>query len=152
MHIWVAELQAPEHLKKHLSFAFLRLSSQSSAVINELANSMKYMTKSLNMDILIKDMGVALAELQLAIKSLPNEVTTSVPSSENKAEATRGQQAASLPLVEVMPVITIASHLIEISARIVSAVDAVNDLAVDVFYYKLPTKAANTGTDLESSK
>lgn len=151
MHIWViAELQVPEHLKKHLSFAFLRLSSQSSAAINEIANSMKYMTKSLNMDILIKDMGVALAELQLAIKS--NEVTTSVPASENKVEATRGQQAASLPLVEVMPVITIASHLIEISARIVSAVDAVNDLAVDVFYYKLPTKAADTGTDLESSK
>lgn len=72
MRIWVfVELQAPDHLKKHLSFAFLRMSSQSSAVLNELANSIESMTKPGNLDVLIKDMGMALAELQLAIKYVP---------------------------------------------------------------------------------
>lgn len=43
------------------------------------------------------------------------------------------QTLASLLLVEVMPVIAIALQLIEMSARIVSVVDAVNDLADDAF-------------------
>lgn len=114
--------QAPEHLKKNLSFAFMRLSSQSSAVLNELANSIRCMRQFSDMDMLIKDMSLALGELQMVLKSPPNEIT-------------KGQDTLfSISLVEIMPLIAIASQLIEISSRIIAVVDAVSDLADDTFY------------------
>ena len=126
-------------MKKPLSDAFLRLSSQSSSVLKDLAKSIKYMSTSQDADLLIKDMGLALGELQIALKSYLNQ----------------GQQTvASLPLVEVMPLITLASHLIEISARIVAVVDSVNELADVVFYIKPSAKEKSSVvcTPLEFSK
>lgn len=132
-------LQAPEHMRKPLSFAFLKLSSKSSSVLKDLAKSIKNMTKSQDADSLIKDMGLALGELQIDLKSFHNRVSL-LPTSGSRTDIRHGQEAvASLPLVEVMPLITIASHLIEISARIVAIVDAVDDLA-DTAFYKPSTK------------
>ncbi|KAG8659013.1 aluminum-activated malate transporter 10 isoform X2 [Manihot esculenta] len=121
-----SENQAPEFIKKHLSTACLRVSSTSSSVIRELAEIIKSMKRSSNVDFFIEEMNIAVEELQEALKSLsklPNP-----PESKN-TETAASVAIETVPLVEVMPAVTFASLMIEISARIKGIVKAVKELA-----------------------
>lgn len=102
------------------------MSSTSSSVIRELAEIIKSMKRSSNVDFFIEEMNIAVEELQEALKSLsklPNQ-----PESKN-TETAASVAMETVPLVDVMPVVTFASLMIEISARIKGIVKAVKELA-----------------------
>ncbi|KAG1360708.1 aluminum-activated malate transporter 10-like [Cocos nucifera] len=104
-----SETQAPESIKKHISDVCVKLSLECSKVLKELASSIKSMKKSSRINYLVGEMNAAVEELLDAFRSL--------------------QQADSVPLFESLPLVTVASLLIEISARTDRVVDAVEDLA-----------------------
>lgn len=88
------------------------------------------MTKSSKVDILVTEMNSAAQELRDLLKSYPNLVN---PSSHN-AQGTQTEGAAKMEItvMEIIQVVTIASLLIEIVARvevIVKAVEELSDLA-----------------------
>lgn len=102
------------------------MSSTSSSVIRELAEIIKSMKRSSSVDFFIEEMNIAVEELQEALKSLsklPNP-----PESKN-TETAASVAIETVPLVEVMPAVTFASLMIEISARIKGIVKAVKELA-----------------------
>ncbi|KAJ9173764.1 hypothetical protein P3X46_016870 [Hevea brasiliensis] len=123
-----SETQAPEFIKKQLSTACQRVSSNSSSVITELAETIKSMKRSCNIDFLVEEMNSAVEELQQALKSLSK--LSIPPESKNITETpTSAAMDTKVPLMEVMPVVTFASLLIEISSRIKGIVKAVEQLA-----------------------
>lgn len=91
------------------------------------------MRKSVKLDFLIEEMNISVKELQDKLKSLPGllipppgpEVEQS-ENDNNKSELI--STAIPIPLVEVIPVATFASLLIEIEARVEGIVDAVEEL------------------------
>ncbi|XP_058203686.1 aluminum-activated malate transporter 10-like [Rhododendron vialii] len=129
----ISENQGPDLIKKHLSDLSLRVSSNSSIVIRELATNIKTMRKSVKLDFLIEEMNVSVKELQDKLKSLPGLLIPppgpEVEQSENdNSKSELISTAIPIPLVEVIPVATFASLLIEIEARVEGIVDAVEEL------------------------
>ncbi|PKA47830.1 Aluminum-activated malate transporter 10 [Apostasia shenzhenica] len=125
-------IRAPESIRNHLSSAFMRLCFCSSSTLKELMNSMKEMKKSSTMGDLVANMNYAEEELQLALKTLPNLIirlklykTSNINNS--------GMENMSSRFVEVVPLVTVSSLLMEISTRIKSINDEFNDLARDIF-------------------
>jgi Aluminium activated malate transporter len=103
-------------------------------VLKELSNSIKEMAHSNSLDLLVCDMNLAVQDLQDALKSLPSQLQDeaqvqkySVPSA--IVTTVKTQNSVTMPLMEVLPVITVVSLLIEISVRIEGVVDAVDTLA-----------------------
>ncbi|XP_062119608.1 aluminum-activated malate transporter 10 [Humulus lupulus] len=144
-----SENKAPEQLKKQLSNICLEVSSNSTSVIKEVATMMKTMKKSSRIDFLVEQMNTAVQELQKDLKSFPG-VSIPVPMPEDappppptfsqddkKTEAandsSNGAAAASapvaVPLMEIIPLVTLTSLLIEITVRIKSTVNSVEKLA-----------------------
>ncbi|KAL0920574.1 hypothetical protein M5K25_009718 [Dendrobium thyrsiflorum] len=113
--------KAPEHLKKHLSNACLRLGLESSNVLKELASSIESMKRSSSIEVLIGQMNDAVEEVQNILS------TPSLEGAESK------EAIPTIPLMEAMTVITVASLLNEITLRIDGVADAVEDLAVTAF-------------------
>lgn len=98
----------PDSVKKHLAVFYIRLTSEASKVLKELANSFKTMRRSSSVDHLLEDMKTTADELQNALSCLPQEATALI--------------------VETLPLITVASLLIEISQRVQGVVDAVREI------------------------
>ncbi|XP_065638100.1 aluminum-activated malate transporter 10 [Quercus suber] len=67
-----SKTQAPDYLKKHLSDVCMVLSTNSSKVLKELVITMKTLTKSSKIDLLIGEMNLAVQKLQDSLNSLPN--------------------------------------------------------------------------------
>ncbi|XP_043699790.1 aluminum-activated malate transporter 10-like [Telopea speciosissima] len=138
-----SEVQAPEFIKKRLNDACIILSFHCSRVLKELAISTTTMTRSSKIDLLIEEMKTALRDLKNALKSLPSIFTPPVsplPSLSPSPLPKEGQEEEEeikepistptiMPVVEVVPLITVASLLIEIVARIEGVVKAVKELA-----------------------
>ncbi|KAK9275734.1 hypothetical protein L1049_023002 [Liquidambar formosana] len=136
-----SENQAPDYIKKHLSDICFRVSSNSSNVIRELALMIKTMRKSTKIDFLVGEMNIAVQELQNDLKSLPTSLLPPPPpppspplpeaetTPESKQRETISNTAATVPLIEVIPLVTLASLLIEIATRIEGIVDTVEELA-----------------------
>ncbi|KAK6262694.1 hypothetical protein QUC31_008510 [Theobroma cacao] len=123
-----SEKQAAEFIKKHLSISCLKVSSSSSSTIRELAETVKTMKKSSTIDLLVGEMNTAVQELQNDLKSLSYLLNPStIP--ENKKMKTSMEATATVPLMEIIPVVTLASILIEIAVRIEALVGAVKELA-----------------------
>ncbi|XVF12906.1 hypothetical protein REPUB_Repub08aG0160300 [Reevesia pubescens] len=125
-----SENQAAESIKKHLSTSCLKVSSSSSNAIRELAETVKKMKKSSTIDLLVEEMNSAVQELQNDLKSLSHLLNPSlIP--ENKILETACMEAttATVPLIEIIPMVTLASILIEIATRIEALVNAVEELA-----------------------
>ncbi|KAF2313503.1 hypothetical protein GH714_011284 [Hevea brasiliensis] len=121
-----SENQAPEFIKKQLSTACLRVSSNSSSIIRVLAETIKAMKRSSKLEFLVEEMNGAVEELQEALKSLSE---LSNPPACKNTETVSSAAMETIPLMEVMPVVTFTSLLIEISARIKGIVKAVEELA-----------------------
>lgn len=119
--------QVPELIKKHMSNIALKVSSESSRVIKELARTMKTMKKSSTIDLLVGDMNSAILELQEDLKSLPNSFINLQHLQE--AECPEKKNIGAVALMDIIPLVTLASLLIEIAARIEGMVDAVEELA-----------------------
>lgn len=119
-------------MKKHLSNIAMKVSSDSSVVIKELARSMKTMKKSSTIDFLVGEMNNSVVELQEDLKSLPSLF---IPQQQQEAESPENKNTEqsgstkSVPLMEIIPLVTLASLLIEIVVRIEGMVSAVEELA-----------------------
>ncbi|KAF3434213.1 hypothetical protein FNV43_RR25316 [Rhamnella rubrinervis] len=129
-----SENQAPEYLKKRISNISLKVGSNSSSVVKELANVVKTMKKSSNIDFLVGEMNSAVQEFRNHLKSLP---TLFIPQSlheadqnpENKNTEPTSTGVEAVPLMDIVPLVTLASLLTEIASRIEGVVDAVEELA-----------------------
>ncbi|XVE64632.1 hypothetical protein DITRI_Ditri07aG0116100 [Diplodiscus trichospermus] len=125
-----SENQAAELIKKHLSTSCLKVSSSSSKVIRELAETVKTTKKSCSIDLLMGEMNSAVQELQNDLKSLSHLLNPGAAPEDKKMEtACMEATIATIPLMEITPVVTLASILIEIVARIEALVGAVEELA-----------------------
>ncbi|KAF5734959.1 hypothetical protein HS088_TW15G00458 [Tripterygium wilfordii] len=98
----------PESIMKHVSDTCLRVSSNASSVIRELAETIKTMKRSSTIDVLVGEMNSSVQELQEDLKSLPQNET---------------------PIIDMIPVLTCVSLLIEIANRVEAIVDAVKELS-----------------------
>nr|XP_028948088.1 uncharacterized protein LOC114820920 [Malus domestica] len=126
-------LQVSELTKTHISNTAIKVSSDSSMVIKELARTMKTMKKSSAIDLLVGEMNNSVLELQEDLKSLPKLFINpqpllqepESPENNNKTKA----EAAAVALMDIIPLGTLTSLLIEIVARIEGMVSAVQELA-----------------------
>ncbi|KAH7668470.1 Aluminum-activated malate transporter protein [Dioscorea alata] len=110
-----SDMQTPEHTKKHLSAVCMKVSSEASKVLKEMVNSVMTMTKSPCIDLLVGEMNIAVEELHSAMRTLSDSITRS--------------SAVSVSFVETLPLITIASLVIEVCTRVEAIVDSVEELA-----------------------
>ena len=112
-------MQAPNSLKLLLVEPCKALSTSSSKVLKELSIVIKTMKKSTKIDLEVSDMNIAVQELQAAIASFPSTQT-----------AIEEHEAATIPpLMELLPLATLVSLLIETASRIEHVVNAVETLA-----------------------
>ncbi|KAE9619105.1 hypothetical protein Lal_00047190 [Lupinus albus] len=126
-----SENKAPDQIKKNMRSISLKVVTNCASLIRELALTMKNMTNSCKVDILIMEMNNAAQELSDLLKSYPKLVD---PSESHNAQDTQIEVAAKIeiPVMEIIQVVTLASLLIEIVARvkcIVKAVEELSDLA-----------------------
>lgn len=96
--------------------------------------TIKTMKKSSNIHYLVGDLNSAVQELQTDLKSLPelfsppSNMEAEIPENK-KIEAASVTVVATMPLMEIIPLVTQASLLIEIAARISDIVEAVEELS-----------------------
>ncbi|CAA2965329.1 aluminum-activated malate transporter 10 [Olea europaea subsp. europaea] len=122
-----SDTEAPVILKKHFSKYCIGLSSSSSDVLKEMAVIMNTMTKSTKIDLMVNEMNDAVQELQGVLKSLSKQ-----PIIRDSKNGTGGGNKSSTTMVRVMeivPIVSISTLLIEIAARIEKGVEAINELA-----------------------
>ncbi|XP_047336059.1 aluminum-activated malate transporter 10 [Impatiens glandulifera] len=112
------EIQAPEVLKEQFREVCMKLSSECSNVLKELAFTMKTMTKSLKVDIMVADMNFAVQDLHNTLKTIPILPSATITKS------------LGIPLVQVLPIATTISLLTELTSRIEELADALNQLAI----------------------
>ncbi|XP_076929845.1 aluminum-activated malate transporter 10-like [Bidens hawaiensis] len=110
--------QVPESIKKHLESSCINLSTSSSNVVRELATVVSTMTKSRKINMAIDDMKNAVLELQNDLKTLPDLLIQRHDDKEEKQVASSTEVAILMPLIEVMPLVSFASLLIETASRI----------------------------------
>ncbi|KAK1559220.1 hypothetical protein Q3G72_012014 [Acer saccharum] len=153
-----SKIQAPIHLKSHLKRICLRLSTTSSNVLKELTSTMKTMKKSSKIELLVGEMSFAVEELRNAMKSIPNHLIITTQSS---SEAHHGEAntepitkiTAPSPFMEIIPLATMVSMLIENAARIEGIVKAVDELAAMAKFKPVTDKKPNhTHTHTHSTK
>ncbi|MQM16231.1 hypothetical protein Taro_049185 [Colocasia esculenta] len=133
--------RAPDFMKEHLSGPCEEVSSQVCRVLRELANSVKTMTKSGRMDFFLGEMNSAVEDLQSALRSLPYQPVASFTSQASPPAATPVEEAGKekvqpispkpsvVVILEALPLATVASLLIEISARMECVADVVDTLS-----------------------
>ncbi|XP_076915685.1 aluminum-activated malate transporter 10-like [Bidens hawaiensis] len=118
--------QVPESIKNHLESACMNLSSSSSNVIRELATSVSTMTRSVKMNMAVKDMKNAVKELQNDLKSLSDLLIQP----NDREEKNEPKDITIMPLLDVIPLVSFASLLIETASRIEeNMMKAVEELA-----------------------
>ncbi|CAL0316661.1 unnamed protein product [Lupinus luteus] len=120
-----SENKAPDHIKKNMSSISLKVGANCASLIRELAVTMRNMKKSSKVDILLMEMNNSAQELQDLLKSYPNLVNAQDIETEVAAKI-------EISLLEIIQVVTIASLLIEIVARVKcigKCVEELSDLA-----------------------
>ncbi|KAF5753447.1 putative aluminum-activated malate transporter [Helianthus annuus] len=127
--------KVPESIKKHLEAACMNLSTSSSNVIRELATVVSSMTRSAKINMAVEDMKSAVLELQNDLKSLPDLlIQTHEHKDENKVALS---EMTIMPLIEIMPLVSFASLLIEMASRIEeNMVKTVEELAESAKFKK----------------
>ncbi|XP_027364576.1 aluminum-activated malate transporter 10-like [Abrus precatorius] len=111
--------KSSDEMKKNMSSICMKVGGNTGSVIRELASTIRNMTKSSKVDILVTEMNSAAEELRNLLKSNPNLVN---PPSHNA-------EGIEIPLMEIIQVVTVASLLIEIVGRVEGIVKAVEELS-----------------------
>ncbi|KAK4788299.1 hypothetical protein SAY86_019618 [Trapa natans] len=126
-----SEMQAPEFLKRQLQKPCMELCSRTSRLLKELAIMMKTMTRSSKLDFCLQEMNFAAQELQDALRSLPIKPEPMLRPAEDINHEKPETMAASHgpPLLEVLPLVTLVSLLIETAARIEDLIGGVVELS-----------------------
>ncbi|PKI40471.1 hypothetical protein CRG98_039107 [Punica granatum] len=124
------EVQEPEHLKRHLHNACMTLCRHSSNVLKELALMMETMTKYSELDLSAGEMSFAVQELQEALRSLPTHPQLMlIPTDGNHRKLGSKVGGHGPRLLDVLPLVTVVSLLIETAARIEDLADGVVELS-----------------------
>ncbi|KAI3494882.1 hypothetical protein L1887_36884 [Cichorium endivia] len=122
----VAGTQVPELLKRHMKEVCMTLSSSSSKVLRELAITMETMTKSTKTDLFVHEMNIAVESFQNVFKDLSNQpVLLPIIDEEENSR----QKPQMVPIMEIFPLATMASLLIEIAERVEGIVVQVDEMA-----------------------
>ncbi|TKY47931.1 Aluminum-activated malate transporter 10 [Spatholobus suberectus] len=129
-----SENKAPDDIKKPVCNISLKVGANSAGVIRELANTIRNMKKSSKVGILVAEMNSAAQELQDVLKSYPNLV---IPPTSNNTQVTETEAPSSgelttnieISLMDAIQVVTVASLLIEIVARVEGIVNTVEELS-----------------------
>lgn len=126
-----SEIQAAGPVKKHLSKVCTNLSLECSKVLKEAANSIKTMKASSVIEVMVADMNYAVEGVHDALRTLPQAAGAAADHStdQEKEQVISAAPAPVMLLMEALPLVSVSSLLIEISARIEEVVDAVEDLA-----------------------
>ncbi|XP_020238921.1 LOW QUALITY PROTEIN: aluminum-activated malate transporter 10-like [Cajanus cajan] len=119
--------KASDEMKKTMSSISMKVGGKCASVIRELASTIRNTKKSSKLDILVTEMNSAAQELRSLLNSYPNLVN---PTSHD-AKRTPDDVAAKIeiPLMEIIQVVTVASLLNEIVARVEGIVEAVEELS-----------------------
>ncbi|KAI3713489.1 hypothetical protein L1987_72067 [Smallanthus sonchifolius] len=99
--------QVPESIKKHLESALMNLSTSSSNVIRELATVVSTMTRSVKINIAVEDM-----------KHVPDLLIQPHDHIHKENNEVVSNETTVMPLLEVIPLVSFSSLLIEIASRI----------------------------------
>lgn len=128
-----SENNAPDFIKSHLSASCSRVGSTSSNLIKELGLTIENMNMSSQIDISVEEMKDSVKELQDKLKCLPCLLNippkvAETKSSTDQYETSKEAILTSVPLVEVLPLVSFASLLIEVCGRIEGLVKEVEEL------------------------
>ncbi|CAN6195059.1 unnamed protein product [Urochloa humidicola] len=129
--------QAPPEAKKHLAGACAALSRHCAVVLREASGSVATMTRSDRLALVVGDMNAAAEDLRDELSCLAalledNDEADSPDAAEHEQDAA----ADTPPLIEVLPLFTAASLLLEICARAEGVVGAVDNLATAARFKK----------------
>lgn len=133
-------------MKKLMSTISIKVGAKSASVLSELAITIKNMTKSNKLEILVTEMNNAAEELHNILKSYPNI--------NNKNEASPEAAKIEIPMMEIIQVGTVVSLIIEIVARvedIVKGVEELSDLAKFKSTKGMSHKSKQNSTDIKIS-
>ncbi|KAF7810506.1 aluminum-activated malate transporter 10-like [Senna tora] len=142
------ENKASDDVKEHISGVSLKLSAKCGSVIREVANTIRNMTKSSRVDTLVGEMNSAAQELQDVLKSYPiimlkNIQPVAVHDGDDGIAAAAKTPPPPAPpplgLMELVQLVTVASLLIEIVARVEAIVNAVQQLADSAHFSPAPS-------------
>ncbi|XP_027189735.1 aluminum-activated malate transporter 10-like isoform X2 [Cicer arietinum] len=135
-----------DDMKKLMSTISIKVGAKSASVLSELAITIKNMTKSNKLEILVTEMNNAAEELHNILKSYPNI--------NNKNEASPEAAKIEIPMMEIIQVGTVVSLIIEIVARvedIVKGVEELSDLAKFKSTKGMSHKSKQNSTDIKIS-
>ncbi|RLN12152.1 hypothetical protein C2845_PM09G13780 [Panicum miliaceum] len=131
-----SEAQAPPHVKKHLAGACAALSRHCAAVLREASGSVASMTRSARLAVVVGGMNTAAWELRDELRCLAALLEEDDSSDTEHDQNTDAAEAPAPPLIEVLPLFTAASLLLEICTRSEGVVSAVDNLATTAKFKK----------------
>uniref|UniRef100_M8C5S9 Aluminum-activated malate transporter 10 n=1 Tax=Aegilops tauschii TaxID=37682 RepID=M8C5S9_AEGTA len=108
-----SEIQAPEHVKRHLADGCTTVAARCARVLGEAESSVSAMTTSWSLEFAVADMNTAAQELQSDLRELPSKLAEESPAT----------------VIDAVQLFTVTSLLIEVSTRVEGVVDAVDTLA-----------------------
>ncbi|CAI8603194.1 unnamed protein product [Vicia faba] len=111
-----SENKSSNDIRKIMSKTSMQVGDNSANVLRELALTIRNMTKSNKLDILVMEMNSAAQELQNLLKSYPN--------TQNNEDA-----KMEIPIMDIIQVVTMVSLLTEIVARVEDIVNCVEELS-----------------------
>ncbi|WOK99010.1 aluminum-activated malate transporter 10-like [Canna indica] len=117
-------------VKSHLRDVCLRLSRDSSKVLKQLSSSFESMKESPSIGLLVGEMNDGVKELGVALRSLPRYLTREA-ADEIDGDKKQGAPSATatVSVFEAMPLMAVASLLMQVSERVEEVVEAVAALA-----------------------
>ncbi|KAL9687818.1 hypothetical protein QQ045_032225 [Rhodiola kirilowii] len=120
-------------LSNQIGDVCVKLSSASSNVLRELSSTVKSMTKSPKVDFLVGEMNFAIQELQRATRTFPHLLAHSSPpqiiEASHDSPSDHIKKSEETPIMQVLPLATLVTLVIEIAARIEQIVDTVDELS-----------------------
>ncbi|CAN6169895.1 unnamed protein product [Urochloa humidicola] len=145
--------QVPPQAKKHLASACAVLSRHCAAVLREASGSVATMTRSGHLALVVGDMNAAAEDLRDELSCLATLLEDDDDVySPDAAEHDQSAAADAPPLIEVLPLFTAASLLLEICARAEGVVGAVDNLATAARFKKADHVEENAhGLDVEAA-
>lgn len=124
-----SENKSPDFVKVHLGDTCSSVSSNASEIIKELAQTIKTMTRSSQIDMSVIKLNDSVQLLHENLKSLSTLlIQEEVPQSKTN-ENEHKDSVLTVSLMDVIPLVSFASLLIEIAGRVEGLVEAVEDLA-----------------------
>ncbi|KAK6646176.1 hypothetical protein PHAVU_L005901 [Phaseolus vulgaris] len=123
--------KASDEMKKNMRSISLKVGADCASVIREVANTMRKMRKSSKLDIRVTEMNSAAQELRSLLSCYPNLVHNAKRSTQTETAPSDIPLPAKveISLMQIVQVVTVASLLIEIVARVEGIVEAVEELS-----------------------